>query len=384
MQIAELLDCVERIGRDVARKHAAAVDAEPRFPHETFAALREEKILSAAVPTEFGGFGCNVVELTRICQTLGEHCSASSMNLGMHFIQVASIANHANGSTELHDYLRRIVTEQRLIASATSEVGTGGDMRQSICAVTMDGDRFSVSKQGTTISYGQYADDILLTARRADESAGGDQVAVLLLKEDLNLETTGTWNTLGMRGTCSPGGVVSGTGEAWQVMSEPFGTIAAVTMVPYSHILWGGTWLGIASDAVKTASAQIRKQARKNAGTMPPAANNLGIVVEKLNRMRAEVYDAARECLELVEGNQEEMSSIGYALRINNLKLSASTQVADIVTDAMRVCGIMAYKNDSDISLGRHLRDAHSAALMISNDRIRATNASYLLLHKGT
>jgi acyl-CoA dehydrogenase len=31
--------------------------------------------------------------------------------------------------------------------------------------------------------------------------------------------------------------------------------------------------------------------------------------------------------------------------------------------------------------MGRHLRDAQSAALMIGNDRIYATNASLLLVH---
>jgi len=49
----------------------------------------------------------------------------------------------------------------------------------------------------------------------------------------------------------------------------------------------------------------------------------------------------------------------------------------------MQVIGIEAYKNEGPLSLGRHLRDAHSAALMINNDRIRSTNADLLLVYKG-
>jgi len=49
----------------------------------------------------------------------------------------------------------------------------------------------------------------------------------------------------------------------------------------------------------------------------------------------------------------------------------------------MRTIGIMAYKTDTPLSLGRHLRDAHSAALMINNDRIEDTNSAILLVHKG-
>ena len=52
------------------------------------------------------------------------------------------------------------------------------------------------------------------------------------------------------------------------------------------------------------------------------------------------------------------------------------------MTQCLGICGIAGYKNDSPYSLGRHLRDAHSAALMIGNDRILATNASLLLVHK--
>jgi acyl-CoA dehydrogenase len=62
--------------------------------------------------------------------------------------------------------------------------------------------------------------------------------------------------------------------------------------------------------------------------------------------------------------------------------VSASTLVADIVPRALLICGIQGYKNDSPFSLGRYLRDAHSAALMIGNDRILATNASLLLVLK--
>jgi acyl-CoA dehydrogenase len=39
-------------------------------------------------------------------------------------------------------------------------------------------------------------------------------------------------------------------------------------------------------------------------------------------------------------------------------------------------------KHDSKYSVGVHLRDALSAALMVSNDRIYATNASMLLVLK--
>ena len=62
--------------------------------------------------------------------------------------------------------------------------------------------------------------------------------------------------------------------------------------------------------------------------------------------------------------------------------VAASQLVVQIVNQSLLICGIMGYKNDSPFALGRHLRDAHSAALMVGNDRILATNASLLLVLK--
>ena len=97
----------------------------------------------------------------------------------------------------------------RLIASVTSEVGTGGDMGRSIAAVSpAGGGGCEFEKQAPTVSYGEYADDLLTTLRRAPNAEPGDQVAVLTRKEQTTLEQTGSWDPLGMRGTCSPGYIV--------------------------------------------------------------------------------------------------------------------------------------------------------------------------------
>ena len=49
---------------------------------------------------------------------------------------------------------------------------------------------------------------------------------------------------------------------------------------------------------------------------------------------------------------------------------------------ALLICGIAGYREDSPYSLGRLLRDAYGAAVMVNNDRIIANNAQMLLVHK--
>ena len=73
---------------------------------------------------------------------------------------------------------------------------------------------------------------------------------------------------------------------------------------------------------------------------------------------------------------------MGFAVRINNLKVNASRAVTRMVEAALQICGIHGYKNDSPFSVGRQLRDALSASLMVANDRIYAANASALLVQK--
>jgi acyl-CoA dehydrogenase len=67
------------------------------------------------------------------------------------------------------------------------------------------------------------------------------------------------------------------------------------------------------------------------------------------------------------------------AIRLNNLKVSASESLVEIVQGAMLVAGIAGYRTDTPVSIARSLRDALGALVMINNDRILAANASLLL-----
>jgi len=67
---------------------------------------------------------------------------------------------------------------------------------------------------------------------------------------------------------------------------------------------------------------------------------------------------------------------------MNTLKVGSSMTVVDIVGRAMLIVGISGYREDSEYSLGRLLRDAHGAALMVNNDRILANTAQLLLVAK--
>ncbi len=383
---APMLDAVRRIASEVAAPNAADVDGQARFPGETLAALRGAGVLSAAVPRDLGGAGCTLHELAQLCSTLAQACGSSAMVLAMHYIQLACIARHGLESEFFRDYLRGIVTHQYLLASMTSEVGTFGETRTSICAVERDGGRFVLNKDATTGSYCAHTDAILVTCRRDQDAPGTDQVLVLVKREDCTLTQTSSWDTLGMRGTCSPGFRLESSGPVEQIVPGDFADSSALTMVPYSHILWSSLWWGIAADAVSRAAGFVRGQARQRPGTVPPTAARLAEVSLQLQNMK-QLWQSAALAFDAIAqdaGSQEQLLSMGWALRLNNLKITCSEAAPQIVHRALQIVGILGYKNDSPFSMGRHYRDCLSASLMISNDRIAAKSAAMLLVFKDS
>jgi acyl-CoA dehydrogenase len=378
----DLVAIATQIGGEVASPAAADVDRKARFPFETFEALRRERMLSVLIPEELGGSGACLTEVALAVEALGRSCGSSALIYAMHHIQVASLVRHGR-SDWAREYLRSVAAEELLLASATTEVGTGGDVGASLCAIEAVEDRFTLRKQAPVISYGRQADGVLATARRLPDSPPSDQVLVVLPTSTFELEQTSEWDTLGFRGTCSDGFVLTAEGNAEQILSDPFADISAKTMLPTTHVLWASVWLGIAERAVGTARTFLRAEARKHPGTMPPASIRVAELVGSLEQFAALVHGAARDYEDALD-NHEVLTSMRFAIRMNALKTSASTLLVDIVGRALTVCGMAAYSEVSPYSLSIPLRDSYGAALMIHNDRVYANTAQMLLVHKDT
>ena len=375
-EFAALMERVHAIGREVVAVHADAVDRDARFPAEAFEALRGEKLLSCYVPAEFGGLGLDITQVSAICEALGRYCASTAMIFAMHQIQAACVVHHGTGSAFFRDYLREMAARQTLLASATTEMGIGGDVRSSLCAARVVDDHFILEKNAPVISYGEMADAILVTARRSEDAAKNDQVLVLVRKEDALLKRLSEWDTLGFRGTCSPGFELKSIGRAEQIFPVPYAEIHARTQHPFAHIVWASLWVGIAADALYRARQTVRAEARKNPGVTPINATRLAEADLVLNTMKSTLQATLADYQRaLANGAEEAFGNFAFAIRVNNLKLTASQMVVDIVMRAMMICGIQGYRNDSKLSLGRHLRDATGAALMVNNDRILGQNA---------
>ena len=369
---------VEKVTR-VAAAHAAAVDRDSRLPEEAIAALREARLLGVAVPRELGGEGLSVSEVADICYALGRACASTAMIYAMHQTKVACISRHGRTSPWHQLLLRRICGEQMLLASSTTEGDRGGDIRNSTAAVERQDSRMTLERNATVISYGEAADGIVTTARRATDAATADQVLVVLLKQDYTLQRQVGWDALGMRGTCSAGFKLVASGASEQVLPVAYGEIHARTMMPVAHLTWSSAWAGIAAASVERARGFVRKARQRADGKLPPGAAHLTQASATLQTLRS-LIAAALQRFEAAADDAAALESLDFQTSMNLHKVKASELAVSTVMSAMQACGLSGYRNDSEFSIGRHLRDVLSSPIMINNDRILANLADASLL----
>lgn len=364
-----------------AAANADDVDRNARFPSEAIDALKQAKLLSCVLPVELGGRGYRIAELAAVARALGGACSAAGMVFAMHHTQALVLAKYAH-SGPVADVARSIAANESLLASATTEITTGGDIGNSTCAVITDGDTVRLEKNAPVISYAEYADYIGATARRNPTAAASDQVLLLCPAADTTLERTSTWDTMGFRGTCSPGYLLSTTTSSDNVVPADYASILSTTMLPASHTLWASVWLGIADAAYAKARTTVRQAARKAPGKTVPQAALLADLTVAHQRFESMVQHEVGRYQNLVESGAEE-ATIGFTVAMNNLKIAASTAVIEVVTDALRIVGLNGYREDHKLSMGRLLRDSFGPQLMVSNERIRLNNANLVLAYRG-
>jgi acyl-CoA dehydrogenase len=364
-----------------AAKHASDVDREARFPVEAISELRSLKFMSAIAPKDLGGAELGATDMVRIAQRLARACAATALVWSMHQGQLASLCRFTGSVSRLDELARSAVSEQWLIASATSEAASGGNLRSSEAAIedrALEPARVRLVKQATTVSYGAEADLILVTARRSPDAAPSDQILAAFLAEQAQLTQTSQWNPMGMRGTSSPGFRIEGTIPRDQILPAAFGDIAAGVMIPVTQLLWAAVWTGLAAEALDRSVSMGRRRLAGGRGSQPTAA--LAEARWRLAGLEALLAETAAQTQQVLSGRAQ--PTVGLTVRINSLKVAASETAMEIAFLALRSCGITGYMESGSFSIARIIRDLTSSLVMISNDRLLDTTAQMLLMER--
>lgn len=179
-------------------ERAAEYDSSDEFVAENYAEMREARLFSALVPTEFGGAGVSYSEVCSLIRSLGRCCGSTALTFSMHaHLLSAALWGYRHGKPG-EKLLRSVASGEKVLVST----GANDWLDSSGSLQACDGGyRFTGSKR---FASGCLAGDLLITSGQYNDPVAGLQVlhfSVPLPAEGVHVDRV--WKTMGMRGTGS-------------------------------------------------------------------------------------------------------------------------------------------------------------------------------------
>ena len=241
------------VGREIAA-HAERHDRDGTFVHEGITRLREEGLLSIAVPTELGGAGATIREVAAVQRELAKHCGSTALASSMHqHVTCFTAWRYRRGMPGAEATLRRIAKEGIILVS------TGGaDLtRPRGDAVKVEGG-YRVSGRKVFASLAPIG-DVMSTMFRYEDPEQGERVLNMAVPIGDGVTVLDNWDTLGMRGTGSHDIVIDDVfvPEERVLANRPYGVIDPPLQVILSIAMpiVSAVYLGVAEGAYDAALA---------------------------------------------------------------------------------------------------------------------------------
>ena len=128
------IEVAHSLGEEFAGR-AEAHDEGDAFVSRNYAALKEQRVFSAAVPEEFGGGGASHREVADMLRTLAQYCSSTALALSMHqHLIAAAVWKYRRGQGG--EAMLKSVAEKQLVLVST---GAGDWLESNGSMVKTDG-----------------------------------------------------------------------------------------------------------------------------------------------------------------------------------------------------------------------------------------------------
>jgi acyl-CoA dehydrogenase len=372
-------DALERAhaAAKVLRDDAAAIDASAMFPHRGLTVLRQSGLMGLLVPKEYGGYGADIATFVKVAQELSGACLSTGMIWAMHQQQVAAIV-HAGLPSLRERVLPQIAAGEVYLASVTSERGKGGHLLSAQQPVLASEGELVIRRDAPVVTGVAAADGFLVTMRSGPEAPESSVSLVYVARAQAEIELTGDWNPLGMRGTESRAARIAARVPVDQVIGSPggFRQIALHPFVTTGHIGWAACWLGAARELFRQfvevlRSPRLRKGLAFGEDLFGVRLARVRLLLDTVSAFLSGVVAEVME-LDRFGGDPEDAA---FQLHINELKVVASESLTEAVDQLMTVAGLQrGYLRDPAFPLERVFRDLRSAPLNYANDRLLVAN----------
>jgi alkylation response protein AidB-like acyl-CoA dehydrogenase len=337
------IEVAHSLGEEFAGR-AEAHDEGDAFVSGNYAALKERRVFSAAVPEELGGGGASHREVADMLRILAQYCGSTALALSMHQHLIAATIWKYRCGQGGEALLKKVAANQLVLVSTGAS-----DWLESNGSMTKAAGGYLVSARKHFASQSAVGDMLVTSAPFMDE--------VLHFPVPMNAQgvtVLNDWRALGMRGTGSHTVKLENVfvPDAAIALKRPRGAYHPVwnVVLTVAMPLIMSVYVGIAEKAAELSIGHIRR--KKNAKPYVPAligemSNDLVAAEIQLNDMLriANNYD-----FEAIDQN-------GHDILMR--KTNVANAAIRVVTKAMEIVGGEGFYRG--FGLERLFRDVQAA-----------------------
>ena len=349
--------------RDIGPR-AAEYDRKAEFPRESLDSLREAGLWSMRVPQKYGGLGLDLVTTCLIVEEVSKKCPSTAMCYKMHLEAVEAISQIPT-EYQRKRYIEPLLRGEVFAAAPGGEPhGSSGDdwtpVPQTVTTLPrVEGGFLLDHIRKSYVTSAGHATHYIMFCRVEGGRKEGPPELLIFKNDELEWETIGEWNGLGMRGNCSVpmifNGIVPEENLVGIELEDKSVPVMTKYMSPLLTLTYGAAYLGIASGAFEIACEEGDKRFPSGARRLDNPINQ-----RRIAEMSAQI-EAARALLHVAAA----MADSGRATSILPLlqaKVLCSEAAVRVTTDLMTMFGGTAFAGR--LPFERYFRDARAGLVM--------------------
>ena len=180
---SDLRDAVSALGRRYGHDYFIAKAKAGEHTTELWAEAGKLGYLGVSIPTEYGGGGGGITDLTIVCEELSATGSPLLLLVVSPAIVATILAKHGT-EAQRTEFLPRLADGSLLIAFAITEPEAGSNFHRLGTVARRDGDEWVLNGRKCFISGVDHADYVMVVARTADAATGRLVPALFLVPTD--------------------------------------------------------------------------------------------------------------------------------------------------------------------------------------------------------
>jgi alkylation response protein AidB-like acyl-CoA dehydrogenase len=358
---AEVFEIAKKVADQELAPRANRYDKTGEFPMENVKALGKSGLMGLLVPKRYGGMGGTIFQFARVSEILAKACPSTSMVWGMHTNQYIILVDFGT-EEQKKKILTGIAKGTILIASASTEPGTGGNFFYCHQAVKRNGNGWEYTAVKPVVTSAPYADYVFCFVKTSPETVGTDVSFFMVPCKAKGVSVIGSWDTFGLRATQSLGLKFEEVKLNKFNLLGPlggFGEMALRTLAPICNIGFAGVWLGAAQAAFDRTVNHIKKRIHHFAvpgdekghtvASYESVHRQVAEMSVLLNQTRSFLNDVAISVDEARPATDKPMpiEEVPNILDTStSLRITSGENAIAITTTALRIAGAQGYRKD--------------------------------------